>query len=54
MAIERLERISNYRTYRDFRWSNDLLEFSRYNLFYEWSWSGKTTLSSIFCSLRGL
>ncbi|MCG8047039.1 MAG: AAA family ATPase [Candidatus Thiodiazotropha endolucinida] len=52
MTIERIERISNYRIYRDFRWSTELLDFSRYNLFYGWNGSGKTTLSSIFDALQ--
>ncbi|MEJ1298950.1 MAG: AAA family ATPase [Candidatus Sedimenticola sp. (ex Thyasira tokunagai)] len=52
MTIERIERISDYRIYRDFRWPSDLLDFSRYNLFYGWNGSGKTTLSSIFGSLQ--
>lgn len=52
MRIERFERITGYRIFRDFHWPDDLLDFPRYNLFYGWNGVGKTTLSSIFAALQ--
>jgi wobble nucleotide-excising tRNase len=38
--------------FRDFRWSNDLPDFGRYNLIYGWNGTGKTTLSRVFRALE--
>lgn len=53
--MSRVSRISKMRVpgvFRDFRWSNDLPDFGRYNLIYGWNGSGKTTLSRVFRALE--
>ena len=45
--ITRISKIS-HRTFRDFRWPENLPPFARYNLIYGWNGSGKTTLSNLF------
>lgn len=51
MKITRVQRIRNYRVFRDFSWPADLPDFGRFNLIYGWNGSGKTTLSSLFRQL---
>lgn len=53
MKITRVERIRNYRVFRDFSWPADLPDFDRFNLIYGWNGSGKTTLSELFRRLDG-
>lgn len=52
--IEKIEYIKDFGIYKNFRWSSstDIKDFNRKNLFYGWNYSGKTTLSRIFSSLR--
>ena len=50
--IEKFIKIKNYRIFRDFAWPEELLPFSRYNVFYAWNGAGKTTLSSLFSFLE--
>lgn len=52
MRIERIERISDYRIFRNYEWPGDLPGFSRYNLIYGWNGTGKTTLSSIYRTMQ--
>lgn len=48
MKITRLQRIRDYRIFRDYSWHAGLLDFSRFNLVYGWNGSGKTSLSHLF------
>ena len=52
--IEKIEQIKDFGIYKDFNWisSPDIKDFNFKNLFYGWNYSGKTTLSRIFSSLR--
>lgn len=53
MRITRISRLRDFGIFRDFRWSSDDLEdFSRYNLIYGWNASGKTTLSNLLQRLE--
>ncbi len=46
--IKKIAKISNLGTFKDFTWLRNCNEFKRYNFFYGWNYSGKTTLSRIF------
>ena len=46
--ITKIEYIKKHGLFENFRWNNDIKEFSNYNLIYGWNYSGKTTLSRIF------
>jgi len=46
--ITKIDYIKNHGLFKNFRWNNDIKEFSNSNLIYEWNYSGKTTLSRIF------
>lgn len=52
--IEKIEQIKDFGIYKDFNWtsSQNIKDFNYKNLFYGWNYSGKTTLSRIFSSLR--
>lgn len=52
--INRIENIRDFGVYKNFSWSSatGLKNFNHKNLFYGWNYSGKTTLSRIFSSLR--
>ena len=52
--IKRIDYITNFGIYKNFNWNSvpGLVDFSQKNLFYGWNYSGKTTLSRIFCSLQ--
>ena len=51
MKIKKIEIINKFGQFYDFNWPSDLDEFNKYNFFYGWNYSGKTTLSRIFkCS----
>lgn len=52
--IEKIEQIKDFGIYKDFNWtsSQNIKDFNLKNLFYGWNYSGKTTLSRIFTSLR--
>ena len=52
MKIKKIKKIKNLATFNDFRWRDKCKEFSRYNFFYGWNYSGKTTLSRIFRCLE--
>jgi len=51
MKIKKVNKIKNLHIYSNFRWSADILEFSKFNLIYGWNGVGKTTLSNIFSFL---
>ncbi|WP_281637588.1 AAA family ATPase [Flavobacterium marginilacus] len=52
--IEKIEQIKDFGIYKDFNWTSspNIKDFNFKNLFYGWNYSGKTTLSRIFSSLR--
>ena len=52
--IERILTIEKLGVFNDFNWNRDstLQDFKEKNVIYGWNYSGKTTLSRIFCSLR--
>lgn len=50
--IKRIEFITQFGIFRDFRWHENLPEFAKLNLIYGWNYSGKTTLSRIFQALE--
>ncbi len=52
--IKRIDFIRNFGIYKNFSWasSNGIKDFNYKNIFYGWNYSGKTTLSRIFSSLR--
>lgn len=52
--IERILNIEKFGVFNDFNWNRDLTlqDFKEKNIIYGWNYSGKTTLSRIFCSLR--
>jgi len=52
--INRIENIKDFGVYKNFSWNSatGLKNFNHKNLFYGWNYSGKTTLSRIFSSLR--
>lgn len=50
--IKRIEFVTQFGIFHDFRWHNNLPEFARLNLIYGWNYSGKTTLSRIFQALE--
>ncbi|MDD3937572.1 AAA family ATPase [Rhodoferax sp.] len=50
--LTRIQRLRNYRIFRDFSWPGGLYDFGRYNLIYGLNGSGKTTLSTLFRHLQ--
>lgn len=52
--ITRIEHIKDFGIYKSFYWVNspNIKDFNYKNLFYGWNYSGKTTISRIFSSLR--
>lgn len=52
--IERILTIEKFGVFNDFNWNRDstLQDFKEKNIIYGWNYSGKTTISRIFCSLR--
>lgn len=52
--INKIELIKDFGIYRNFNWSTspNIRDFNHKNIFYGWNYSGKTTLSRIFSSLR--
>jgi len=52
--INKIETISNFGIYQAFSWNSvsNIDDFKSKNIFYGWNYSGKTTFSRIFSSLR--
>lgn len=46
--LKSLESIKNFGIYADYKKNSDLKDFNKYNLFYGWNGSGKTTISRLF------
>lgn len=52
MRITRITRLRDFGIFRDFKWTDDLPDFGRYNLIYGWNGSGKTLLSNLLRRLE--
>lgn len=53
MKIKKIELVKNFGQLQDFKWNeNSLKEFDKFNIFYGWNYSGKTTLSRLFRSIE--
>mgnify|MGYP000052721105 FL=1 len=51
--IKKIDRISDFGIYKTFAWdTGKVKEFNERNLIYGWNYSGKTTLSRIFSSIK--
>jgi wobble nucleotide-excising tRNase len=50
--INKIDFIKDFGIYKNFNWNSSIDEFKSKNIFYGWNYSGKTTLSRIFSSLR--
>lgn len=52
--ITKIKEIKNFGIYKDFKWDDidNLNPFNKKNIIYGWNYSGKTTLSRIFTSLK--
>ncbi len=50
--IKKIKKIKNLGVFSNYQWDRDLTEFERYNLFYGWNGTGKTTLSKLFSCLE--
>ena len=46
--FKKVSKLKQFGVFRDFVWSNDTPDFSRFNLIYGWNKSGKTTFSRAF------
>lgn len=49
--IKKIQSVKNFGVYKNFTW-RDTPNFNEKNIFYGWNYSGKTTLSRIFSSLK--
>jgi len=52
MKIKKINNINGLGQFNNFEWPTDLPEFNKYNFFYGWNYSGKTTLSRLFRCLE--
>jgi len=52
VKIKKVNKINNFGTFNNFNWHDNCQEFGKYNFFYGWNYSGKTTLSRIFRCLE--
>lgn len=53
MPITRIQKLKDYRIFRDFTWpKNGLPDFKKFNLIYGWNGTGKTSLSNLFRQLQ--
>lgn len=52
--IKSISEISNFGVYQNFKWKDieNIKDFQKKNILYGWNYSGKTTISRIFSSLR--
>jgi len=52
--IKKIKLIKNFGVFKDFKWDsiNDLCVFNQRNIIYGWNYSGKTTISRVFSSIR--
>jgi len=47
MRIKKIMKVQNFGQYNDFNWPSGIDEFKKYNFFFGWNYSGKTTLSRL-------
>lgn len=52
--IQKIDRINDFGIFKNFVWNSvpDIEDFKQKNIFYGWNYSGKTTLSRLFSTLR--
>lgn len=50
--IKKISSIKNFGVYKNFSWNSQLPDFKEKNIIYGWNYTGKTTLSRIFSSLK--
>lgn len=50
--IKKINSMSGFGVFREFRWPENLPPFARLNLIYGWNYSGKTTLSRVFQAME--
>ena len=50
----KIKEIKDFGIYKDYKWNeiDELKPFNKKNIIYGWNYSGKTTLSRIFTSLK--
>ncbi len=46
--IKKITQIKDFGIFKNFDWSNNIKPFNKYNYFFGWNYSGKSTLSRIF------
>jgi len=46
--IKRIKKIKNIAVFKDFNWDSQIPDFKKYNAFYGWNGTGKTTITRIF------
>jgi len=52
MKVKKVNKINGFGQFNNFDWPKGLPEFVKFNFFYGWNYSGKTTLSRIFRCLE--
>ncbi len=50
--IKKILNIKNFGVYKNFSWGADMPDFKEKNIIYGWNYTGKTTLSRIFSSIK--
>lgn len=50
--IRKIKRIENIAIFKDFIWDSNVPEFKKYNAFYGWNRSGKTTITRFFSAFE--
>lgn len=52
--ISKIDSLKKFGIYKNFNWgsSNEIVDFKKKNIIYGWNYSGKTTLSRVFSSIR--
>jgi len=45
--IKKIKQIKNIAVFKDFEWTNEIPEFKKFNAFYGWNGSGKTTITRL-------
>lgn len=48
MKVKKINNINNFGQFSNFKWTDNLNGFNKYNFIYGWNYSGKTTLSRVF------
>jgi len=50
--IKQIKKIKKITVFKDFNWNSGIPEFRKFNAFYGWNASGKTTITRIFSALE--